>query len=399
MLAPLTPASAVALLSPSARVLAAASAPDRGVARAGALPWGDVDWTTLVGLAAYERAESAVHRVASAAGERVPEAVQKALTGQHRVAMFRAAELAEAAAAAQLALGGAGVRALWLKGAALAMQHPDGFGVRGMGDLDVMVDPAELDRAAAALVGAGFRRVEAAGYDAHHHEAPFEWRGGLRLELHRGLFTPGHPFADEPAATWLARAVRHTWSGQEVLVLPPHWHVVHASVHWTWGHEGEVGSWQYLHDMHQLAAGHGALPGFWDFVVESARAIGAPVPVGWGLWSAALLGGVPVPEAVWRGLRGRPSAVGMAERQWVVRAFQSPAASPSVRWTRFWWRRAMQGLGDAGRQWPWALGRAGAVVAAPVVPASSERASSGLVSRGGPGTGRWRDHLLRVLRS
>ncbi|MDZ7632667.1 MAG: hypothetical protein U5K74_15315 [Gemmatimonadaceae bacterium] len=98
MLAPLTPVTASALLSPSARVLVAAAAPDSGVGRAHVLPWSDVHWPTLLSLTSYERAEAQVFRLLRAAPDgAVPEDVHRAMQGMFRVAVFRSAELAEAA--------------------------------------------------------------------------------------------------------------------------------------------------------------------------------------------------------------------------------------------------------------------------------------------------------------
>ena len=157
MLAPLDARSAQALLSPSARIVAAAAAPDGGVSRVASLPWPDVQWTTLLELAAFERAEAQVYRLVSAAPDgAVPAEVLRSMQGLARVAAFRAVELAEAAAVAQDALSAAGVPGLWLKGAALAMQSPAQFGVRGMGDLDLLVAPADHDRARQVLLSAGW---------------------------------------------------------------------------------------------------------------------------------------------------------------------------------------------------------------------------------------------------
>jgi Uncharacterised nucleotidyltransferase len=396
MFAPLSPSTAQALLSPSARMLAAAAAPDGGVSRAELLPWSDVQWSTLLSLAAFERAESSVYRLLCAAPSGgVPEDVQRAALGLQRVSAFRAAALGEAAGAAHDALTTADVSVLWLKGAALAMQSPEEFAVRGMGDLDVLIPPAQHEQARAALRKAGWTEPpDAAGYAAHHHAAPLTWRGGPKLEMHHGLFPPGHPFQTASADDWLARSVLVSWGERVVRVLPRPWHVVHASVHWAWSHEGEIGSWQYLHDMHRLASFVAGDARFWPAVVEAASVMGARVPVGWGLWSAAVLAQAQVPETVWHGLRGAPFMHAMAERQWVLRAFQSPAASPSVGWSRFWWRRAMRGLGAQGGRWPWALGRG-----ATVRPAAVASAADALIARGGSGTGTWSAHLGRILRS
>ncbi len=389
MLAPLTATSATALLSPSARVLAACSAPDAGISRALALPWSDVHWPTLVALATWERAASPLYRLLRAApAGGVPADVLQAVQGIARVAEFRAGELSEAAGESVDALQAAGIEALWLKGAALAMQSPLGFALRAMGDIDVLVAPSQLEPARAALLGAGWGTgPAAAGYDLHHHAAPLVRRGDLRLELHGAMLPTGHPFVPDAAMAWMARGVDVSWGPRRRLrVLPPAWHVVHASVHWAWSHEGEVGTWQYLHDAQRLAAA--GLD--WNEVVRAARELGADAVVGMALWSASVLSAANIPDAVVLQLRGRPQPLdGLAERAWIIRAFQSPMASPSVAWSRFWWRRAVRGTGDAAASWPWAAGR-DQVVAPSVADGSDGRRGGRFV--------RWRRHLGRVLR-
>lgn len=394
MLAPLTPRMAHALLSPSARVLVAAALP-AGLATLAAedLPWDAVHWPTLLSLMAYERAEAPVCRLLHRVPERVPDDVRTAAQRLERVAQFRAAELHDAAAAVVDTLAEAAVPALWLKGAALAMQSPEGFAIRSMGDLDLLVLGSDAARARAALTTAGWFTPGAHGYDVHHHSPPMMRPGGLRLELHTALFPQQHPFADESAEVWLRRGTAIAWGTRRVLVLPAHWHVVHASTHWAWSHEGTCGSWQYLHDMHRLTAGWSADGVEWEEVVRSAEAFGAMIPVGWGVWTAQRLAGLASSHRVVHRLRGGLGALGgVVEREWVLAVLQSPAGSPSVRWSRFWWRRAMQGLGDDGGRWPWRAGRGGQVQLVASVALPSGGATPARWSR-------WRRHLVRLLRS
>ena len=391
MLEPLTAARAHALLSPSARVLVASASRDGGASQASLLPWCDVHWPTLVSLTAFERAEAQVFRLLRAAPVgAVPEHVLQSMQNIFRVSVFRAAELAEAAGRVADAFAAHGVEALWLKGAALAMQSPDEFSLRSMGDLDVLVEAAETVRARAALRAAGWKDgVGDGSYAEHHHDAPMLWRGGIRLELHHGLFPPGHPFMDDRASTWLGRSVPLRWGDRVVRVLSAPWHLVHASTHWAWSHEGEVGSWQYLHDVQHIAGDWGPGDPRWAEAAGNARVLGAAVPLGWGLWTGTRLGAIQSPDAVLSGLRGpRRAMSGVAEREWVVRAFHSPVASPSVTWSRYWWRYAMRGLGDETRGWPW---RAGRMV-------GSSAADPGVTAPAGAKVIRWRRHLARVLR-
>jgi hypothetical protein len=395
MLAPLTPERARALLSPSARVLVASADADCGLAHAHTLPWHDVHWPTLLSLTSFERAETQVFRLLSAAPESaVPDDVVKSMQSQYRVAAFRSAEFADAAAAAADAFRDAGIAALWLKGAALAMQSAKGFALRGMGDLDVLVTTSALKAARAALMTAGWTDGGAAeSYAGHHHDAPLFWRGGIRLELHTALFPPGNPFPDETAETWIGRGHTVRWGDRPVQVLPVAWHLVHSAVHWAWNHEGAVGTWQFLHDARDLTACLPPGAGVWAEVESHARSISAEVPTGWALWTASRLGhSGGADEALIGRLRGpAPMLRGMLEREWILRAFYSPAASPSVRWSRYWWRRAMRGLGDSTREWPWTAGRA---------PLSEveQSVSDRRIASAGEAAAKWRRHLSRVLR-
>lgn len=403
MLAPLTTPSARALLSPSARVLVAAADRDCGISRARELPWSDVHWPTLVSLTSFERAESQMFRLLRAAPEgAVPEDVTAAMQRVFRVAVFRSAEVGDAAGVACDAFRSAGIRALWLKGAALAMQSPDEFALRSMGDLDVLVAPGQHVEARRVLVSAGWSDgVPDQSYAAHHHDAPLLWRSGTRLELHSAVFPPGHPFADDAAEDWIARGIPVGWGARQVTVLPAAWQLVHSSVHWAWSHEGAVGTWQYLHDLQRLTDGWVAGGIDWQRLVSFAELIRAELPVGWGLWTGARLGGAPVDETVIERLRGRPRVLGgVAEREWVLRAFHSPMASPSVTWSRFWWRRAMGGLGDNSQDWPWTRGRVAQPTGAGTDAGGDATgdAGTGASAGGRDAVARWRRHLGRVLR-
>ena len=395
MLEPLTPARAHALLSPSARVLVAAADADGGVSRASALPWCDVHWPTLISLTSFERAERQVFRLMQAAPvDDVPDDVLHAMQGIHRVSVFRAGELSSAAGIAADAFRAAGLTVLWLKGAALAMQSADEFGARSMGDLDVLVAPSQLAASRAALRSVGWRDGVADGsYEGHHHDSPLFWHGGIRLELHTGLFPPGNPFPDESADVWLGRSRSHQWGDREVRVLPLPWHVVHASVHWAWNHEGAVGSWQYLYDLRCLTGGWNCSSPMWSDVARHADTIRATAPVGWALWTGLQLGSAGnLDENVIAALRGpRRALTGIAEREWVLRAFHSPSASPSVQWSRYWWQHAMHGLGSARQEWPWTAGRA-------MPPVTLDAAAVRGQTTPGAALTKWRRHLARVLR-
>ncbi|MDZ7632666.1 MAG: nucleotidyltransferase family protein [Gemmatimonadaceae bacterium] len=109
------------------------------------------------------------------------------------------------------------------------------FALRSMGDLDLLVPGAQHAAARTALRAVGWTDGAAPeSYANHHHEAPMLRPGGIRLELHSGLFPPGHPFAADSAEAGRSRSGEREWGGRRVQVLPAPWHLVHASVHWAW---------------------------------------------------------------------------------------------------------------------------------------------------------------------
>jgi hypothetical protein len=247
---------------------------------------------------------------------------------------------------------------VWLKGAALAWQHPAGFGVRGMGDLDVLVPSEAALELHAALRAAGWRGDAAdASYAQHHHLPPLSHGDDVRVELHTGLLMPGHPFRSADGRDWLARAGEVTTPEGTVRVLPPVWHLVYAALHWAWASEAMIGSWQWLHDAEWLGSLIGGAEG-WQGVKAAAADLGSESVVGWALWFAAAHGVGGIPTDVINALRAR-RVVGDAvlEREWVARAWVGGGAVRSVRWTRLLWRRSLGAVARDPRRLPWALGR------------------------------------------
>ena len=78
------------------------------------------------------------------------------------------------------ALKGAGIPAAVLKGAAAGLYYPDPA-LRSYGDVDLMVAPADLGRARAGLLAAGFNGEDDEGPCDHHVGLG---KDGVRLELH-----------------------------------------------------------------------------------------------------------------------------------------------------------------------------------------------------------------------
>src|SRR5690606_2839548 len=90
------------------------------------------------------------------------------------------------------------VEVVLLKGAAFQRAIHDSPLDRPTGDLDLLVDAAAAERAWEVVRSIGwdwdaatYRREQ---YRDHHHLPPLTAAPGLRLEIHTGIFPPGHPF-------------------------------------------------------------------------------------------------------------------------------------------------------------------------------------------------------------
>ena len=86
-----------------------------------------------------------------------------------------------------------GVEALWLKGPALiARCYRGDLGLRPMGDVDVLVRPAHIGRAAELLNQRGWAGRAPTEHPARPHAAPFVSRAGV-LDLHERALEEGWP--------------------------------------------------------------------------------------------------------------------------------------------------------------------------------------------------------------
>jgi hypothetical protein len=121
----------------------------------------------------------------------------------------------------------AGIRSLALKGTALAHHAPRYFSLRYQADLDVLVEPSEVSRAAALLLAGGFTHADLGpAMDGRlfglfgearllgHHLPPLVSPEAIAVELHHEL--PGHLPAALEEGVW-ARAVQ---SGSPVGAVP-----------------------------------------------------------------------------------------------------------------------------------------------------------------------------------
>ncbi len=129
------------------------------------------------------------------------------------------------------ALAQQGVPALLLKGAALTLLSYHDFGLRGMGDLDILVPVSRLQAARKVLTDLGWKPLlpgENLSVELHHAEH-FQSEDGEDLDLHwHVLVQRCQARYDEP---FWNRTQRLNYQGQEIMTLDPADHLLHACLH------------------------------------------------------------------------------------------------------------------------------------------------------------------------
>lgn len=183
------------------------------------------DWTPMFAAARSQGLLPIVsHELLDRCAGTLPSAVIAELRDAHRAAALQGLDAVRQLAQVVRALDGAGIPALPYKGPVLALEAYGDVGLRTVDDLDVVVAPSDVDRAAAALGAAGYAPASRAAW--HEARAANAWhaqvalvRSGepLPVELHWRYCTRKLPWNPDPARV-LARAVMGDVAGVPVAV-------------------------------------------------------------------------------------------------------------------------------------------------------------------------------------
>lgn len=401
--------------------LAGATAGPTGAAAsssAGRLALAGADWADVRALARREEVAAALwprlrHALEGQPAAALPLDVAEAFRGEAMVAEFNARRLEARLQEVLGALAARGIEPVLLKGAGLAYTVFGGMARRPMRDLDLLVPREALTPAIAALRAAGWAEAEggrpADRYAAHQHAPPLiAPAGGVGVvELHDGLFPPGHPFRLD-GATVLGRARRVPSPLGAVLVPAPVDQLLHACLHFAWSHELRWGAWRAVADVAALvaaAAAEDAAPAAagsrpttraLDEIVEAARSSGGASAVYWTLRLSAVLGEVPVPEEWLTGLAsGGWGESALVERHLAHQLLPGPGNVPSVALGRRGWEAALRpGRSGHGAARPWLVGAAGEAAGGRASVADRPGAGTGTEGRpGGGGAAGWAGRL------
>jgi Uncharacterised nucleotidyltransferase len=191
----------------------------------------------------------------------------------------------------------AGVAALPVKGLVLAETLYGSLALRPLGDLDVLVRPADLPRARAALGELGFAQAKEPGYEnAYHpyHDPPYYRRavgGPICLELHWGLWA-SHFFQLETDALW-RRAVPAQLHGAALSILSPEDTLLHLAIH----RSRSALRLRFVCDVAELLRRYRATLD-WDYLLAQTQAAGARTTLFYTLALAAELLEAPLPDGL-----------------------------------------------------------------------------------------------------
>lgn len=319
-----------------------------------------LDWERLMTLA---RREKAISVVADQIGAKMAPPLPVGAATIRRVAMltaFHLMHLEQRLEETVATLAAAGIRVVLLKGAGLAYTAYPSFAARPMADLDVLLRASQAASARSLLVGIGWQcPTEAdpgAFYAGHHHLPPMHDSRvrSATLELHTELFIAGHPLGLTSDAVWeTARAVRVGKS--EAFVPHPHHQLLHACLHFAWGHGMQSGAWRTFRDVAAIVRTHAVN---WDEFATMAEASRGQSCCYWTFELARVLAGVnSVPDAVMARLRPPQTRVvhDRIRRHLALTLLPSESVSPSVRLDRFIWEAAiMPDHYGHGAARPWA---------------------------------------------
>lgn len=166
------------------------------------------DWAALVEMAAKHDLAPLLRAGLERAGLQPPAEPNALLRRASRAWELRYDRVHTQMARVVQALNEVGIEPLLLKGAALAVRCYPSPGLRPFGDLDLLIRREQRETAALVLEAAGYRDVEyRSGRDrADLAESFYHWafhrEGGVKVELHWSLTSPGSEVQFDLPALW-----------------------------------------------------------------------------------------------------------------------------------------------------------------------------------------------------
>ena len=264
----------------------------------------DTDWSGLISAARAEQLGGSL--AMRMAGIAVPPRIAALFDSARRDSAYARTQALWEAEMARRALAGLDAPMILLKGTAFHAAGLDACAGRSVGDLDILVPRAAIDRVEEALLAAGWERMKAAeGYDDQYYR---RWMHELPPLIHRTrdrMIDVHHtilPLTARPTPDAAALIADSITLESGLRVLSPVDMIVHAAAHLI--ADGDLaGGLRNLWDIDRLLRQFAAADaGFWATL--EARAVRHQLrgPVRRAARLAHQLYATPIPEG-WRGRR------------------------------------------------------------------------------------------------
>lgn len=282
----------------------------------------DRPWDTMLPAITRERLSGLAFGAITAGDSEPSTEALASLRAMHREAMLVAIGVERAACEVLGALADAGITPVIHKGPSIAHTVYDDPAHRPFGDVDLLVHPADLDRAFAVLVALGYRRrypQPRPGFDRRFGKgAAFVAADGTEIDLHRSFAAGPFGLTIDVEEVHAARRTAAVLDGAAATMAPEH-QLIATAVHAALGdrHPRVLN----LRDIAQLLAVDAIDP---DAVVRAACRWKVDGPVAAAIVAAAGALGIAgdEPLVAWAG-KHEPSR---AQRS-AMRAYTAPSRS------------------------------------------------------------------------
>lgn len=224
-----------------------------------------------------------------------------ALLGSLEISRRNCASLVACSQLITRALDSAGIPCIVLKGLHLALAYYDHPVLRSMGDIDLLVEVENLDRARLTLIELGYLTVTPRGRlssPGHHHYPPLVRPNSLPVELHYALQPASIPIFVDVRALWRRSIPLHS-RGVQARALCPEDLLLHLCIHTAASHLCRVP----LRSLYDIVLVAKRMPlDSWSRLVSNTELAGASHVVDCALRLARELLCAPVPEVVFTAL-------------------------------------------------------------------------------------------------
>lgn len=256
-----------------------------------------IDWTKFVELVGKHGVAPLVHVALQATSGAAPERVAGWLRVTNAATVLHHKTSVEPTLALALdLLHQAGLRPIVLKGGALAYTAYPNPQYRTLADIDLLLEPGDLDCGHAALIGGGFEVADVGTPIGHHHLPPYlSPDRKFAVELHAHLVNNGSPYALS-LAPLAGRARVDQLGPRSAHVLSPADMLFHVCIHLAYGHRYQWYPVRTLADI--LAITTTSTDVDWDLLIAQTVRSRATGTLYWPLWLAREWLGAPIPEYV-----------------------------------------------------------------------------------------------------